>query len=147
MNTRNRQKMNCIKWQVVEYLEVVDNFHSLTDQASSGRRYSKSIDARIRKGKVYFRELWSLLTTKDLFVRVEGKLCYSCVQTAMLSSKWKIGCDYRGHVNHRRNESSMFQWMYNVNVHVWRSGCILREKLSITGIRCGMQGRQLFYLI
>lgn len=37
-------------------------------------------------------------------------------------------------------------WMYNVNVHVWQSSNVLREKLSIRGIKHSMQKKRWFWL-
>ncbi|CAI9715052.1 Hypothetical predicted protein [Octopus vulgaris] len=74
INTENAQRPSSATFQG-EKLEIVDSFHYLGDQVSSGGGCAESATARVRIAWAKFRELLPLLVTKGLSLRVKGRLC------------------------------------------------------------------------
>ena len=64
--------------------EMVDRFCYLGDMIEAGGGVEEAIRARVRCAWVKFRELSPILTTKDAYLKVKGKVYQACVQSVLI---------------------------------------------------------------
>ena len=85
-------------------LELVDNFCYLGDMLSVDGDADAAVKTRIRIGWNKYRQLVSLLTSKDVSLIMEGRLYSSCVRSSMLhgSETWPVRKENVWHFSEQR---------------------------------------------
>jgi len=83
-------------------LELVGKFYCSGDMLSVDG--DASVENRVRIGWNKFKQLVPLLTSKDISLKVRGRLCSSCVQSSMLhgSETWPLKRKIRWHLSGQR---------------------------------------------
>jgi len=111
-------------------LELVEMFCYLGDMLSVNGDADAAVEARIGIGWNKFRQLVSLLTNKDISLKVRGRLYSSCVRSSMLhgSETWPVRKE--NEVALQKAEMRMVRWMCGVKLQDRVPSKELRERLG-----------------
>jgi len=123
--------------------ELVDKFCYLGDMLSVDGDADAAVEARIRIGWNKFRQLVPLLTNKDVFLIMRGRLYNSCVPSRMLhgSETWPVRKE--NVVALQRAEMRIVRWMCGVKLKDRHPSKELRERLGVDDIALVLQQNRL----
>jgi len=98
-----------------------------------------AVEARVRIGWNKFRQLVPLLTNKDVYLIMTGRLYSSCVRSSMLygSETWPVRKE--NVVALQRAEMRMVRWMFGIKLKDRLPSKELREKLGVDDIALMLQ--------
>ena len=93
-----------------QHLEVLDFFHYLGDTIGAGGGCESSIITRVRAAWGKFKEIFPVLSCKNLSLRTHGRVYGSCIMGAMLhaSEGWAPRNIYMPRLE--RNKQAMLRW-------------------------------------
>ena len=115
----------------------------LGDMLSVDRDADAAVETRIQIGWNKFRQLVLLLTNKDIFLLVRGRLYSSCVRSSMLrgSETWSVRKE--NEVAFQRAEMRMVKWMCGMELQDRVPSKELRERLGLDDIISVLQQNRL----
>jgi len=110
---------------------------------SVDRDADAAVETRIQIGWNKFRQLVLLLTNKDIFLLVRGRLYSSCVRSSMLrgSETWSVRKE--NEVAFQRAEMRMVRWMCGMELQDRVPSKELRERLGLDDIISVLQQNRL----
>ena len=112
-------------------LERVRKFCYLGDMINGNGGASSASVARVRCAWKKFRELSGILTSKDVSLKLKGKVYLACVRSAMVygSETWAMTSEQMGRFE--RTEMRMVRWMCGVSLRDKFTSDELRERMGI----------------
>ena len=125
-------------------LELVAKLCYLGDMLSVDEDADAAVEARIRIGWNKFRQLVTLLTSRDVSLILRGRLYSSCVRSHMLhgSETWPVK-KKENVVALQRAEIRMVRWMCGVKLKNRLPSKELRERLGVDDIALILQQNRL----
>jgi len=120
-------------------LELVHKFCYLGDMLSVDEDADADVEARIGIGWNKFRQLVPLLTKKDEFLIMTGRLYSSCMQSNMLHGNETRPVRKENVVVLQRAEMRMVKWMCRIILKDRLSSKELRERLGVHDIALILQ--------